>query len=221
MSVDHKELVKGGYDTIALPYQKWAENQPTPRERYTTSVLKSLPPGPRILELGCASGVPITRMLLDNGAQVVANDISTKQLELARERCPEATATFVPGDMSALQFEPESFDGVVSFFAIFHLPRAEQKGMLIKIHTWLKDGKQFAFNLATKDAAEIRNKFFETDMFWSSFSVDDSKAMIREAGFEIIEAEVLEAGDGNLDESDPDHGITFLWVLAKKGGADK
>jgi len=210
-----KEIVEQAYDHIAEWYLHWVEGQRSPRERYTNKVLENAPPSPCVLELGCGPGVPITRMLLDRGAQVVANDISTKQISMAKVRCPQAK--FVSGDMAALSFEPASFDGVISFFTIFHLPRAEQKGMLSKIYSWLKPGGMFVFNLATVDEEEIHGEFLGHGMFWSSYGVEDSKAMVRDVGLEVVEAEVLEAGDGQLEESDPDYGVKFMWVAARKG----
>ncbi|KAK4147454.1 S-adenosyl-L-methionine-dependent methyltransferase [Dichotomopilus funicola] len=136
------------------------------------------PQKPRILELGCGSGIPTTRMLLDRGAHVVANDIAAKQLEMARVHCPEAS--FIEEDMALLDFRPGGFDGVVCFFTIFHLPRAEQKEMFFKIHAWLKPGG------------------------------------FRGAGFEVLESETLAAGNGELGESDPDYGVKFRWVAARK-----
>jgi ubiquinone/menaquinone biosynthesis C-methylase UbiE len=215
MSDSPKQIVEQAYDYVAEWYLRWVEDQRSPRERYTNKVLENAPASPHILELGCGSGIPITRMLLNRGAQVVANDISTKQLEIARVRCPQAT--LIPGDMAALSFEPESFDGVISFYAIFHLPRAEQKGMLSSICSWLKPGGMFVCNLSTVDEEAIHGEFLGHGMFWSSYGVEDSKAMVRDAGFELIEAEVLEAGDGQLEESDPDYGVKFLWLVARKG----
>lgn len=211
-----KEIVEQAYDQIAGWYLQWVEGQRSPRERYTERVLERAPLKPSILELGCGAGVPITRMLLDRGAKVVANDISSRQISMAKVRCPHAEAKFMPGDMTVLSFEPASFDGAVSFYAIFHLPRAEQKGMLAKIHGWLRPGALFAFNLATMDEEEIHGEFLGHGMFWSSFAVEDSKAMVKDVGFELVEAEVLEAGDGALDESDPDYGVKFLWIVARK-----
>jgi len=216
--MSEKEIVEETYDQIADWYLDWVREQRSPRELYTHKVLDRAPcsqsQSPDILELGCGPGVPITRLLLDRGAHVVANDISTKQLNMAKGFCPEAS--FVSGDMSALSFEPSSFDGAVSFFTMFHLPRAEQKEMLSKIHTWLRPGAVFAFNLATVDEEEIYGEFLGRGMFWSSYDVEDSKAMVRDVGFEAIEAEVLEAGDGQLDEDDPDYGAKFLWIAARK-----
>jgi 2-polyprenyl-3-methyl-5-hydroxy-6-metoxy-1,4-benzoquinol methylase len=215
MSNTPKQIVEQGYDHVAEGYLRWVQNQQSPRERYTDKVLENAPASPHILELGCGSGLPITRMLLDRGAQVVANDISTKQVEMARVQCPEAT--LIPGDMTALSFKPESFDGVISFYAIFHLPRAEQKAMLSNICSWLKPGGMFVCNFATKDAEVIQAEFLGHGMFWSSYGVEDSKAMVKDVGFELIESEVLEAGDGKLEETDPDYGVKFLWLTARKG----
>ncbi|KAK8074310.1 S-adenosyl-L-methionine-dependent methyltransferase [Apiospora phragmitis] len=217
-----QKTVEQAYDNIAGWYLAWVEGQRSPRERYTDKVLQNATANapsadtspPRILELGAGAGVPITRMLLDRGAQVVANDISAKQLELAAARCPEAT--LVPGDMATLDFEAASFDGAVAFYSVFHLPRQEQRTMLAKIHAWLRPGAMLAFNLATMDEEEIHGEFMGYGMFWSSYAVADSVAMVKEAGFEAVEAEELEAGDGKLGESDADFGVKFLWITAKK-----
>ncbi|KAK7946069.1 uncharacterized protein PG986_010390 [Apiospora aurea] len=217
-----QKTVEQAYDSIADWYLAWVEGQLSPRESYTDKVLQnaatSASPSPstppRILELGAGAGVPITRMLLDRGAQVVANDISAAQLKLAAPRCPEAT--LVPGDMLALDFESASFDGVVGFYSIFHLPRKEQRTMLAKIHAWLKPGAMLAFNLATMDEEEIHGEFMGHGMFWSSYAVADSLQMVKDVGFQSVEAEELEAGDGKLEESDPDFGVKFLWITARK-----
>jgi ubiquinone/menaquinone biosynthesis C-methylase UbiE len=56
-------------------------------------------------------------------------DISARQVELARRNAP--AATFIHGDMAAQTFPESSFDAVVAFFSIFHLPR-EDHGTLFE-----------------------------------------------------------------------------------------
>jgi hypothetical protein len=56
-------------------------------------------------------------------------------------------------------------------------------------------------------------------MFWSSFAAEDSKEMVRDVGFHLVEDEEVEAGDGKLEEGDADYGVKFLWLAAKKGEA--
>ncbi|KAL5358592.1 aquaporin-like protein [Aspergillus floccosus] len=206
-----EDIVEYAYDNITEWYLQWVESQKSPRQRYTKLLLDKLQPYPSILELGCGPGVPIVKMLLEQGAQVVANDISTKQIEMARARCPGAK--LVAGDMTTLTFEPASFDGVVSFYTLFHLPRTKLKAMLIKIHDWLKPGGIFVLNLATIDEEEIHGEFLGYGMFWSSYGVDESREILSEIGFDVLQAEVLHAGDGKLEEGDPDFDAEFMWVM--------
>ena len=207
-------IVEYAYDNITEWYLKWVESQKSPRERYTRKLLEGLPPSPSVLELGCGPGVPVLQLLLDGGARVVANDLSTKQVEMARARFP--AAELVAGDMTALAFGPGRFDGVVSFYTLFHLPRAKLRAMLARIHGWLRPGGLFACNLATVDEEEIHGEFLGYGMFWSSYDVDANRALLADAGFDLVQVEVLQAGDGKLAEDDPDFDAEFMWVMARK-----
>jgi ubiquinone/menaquinone biosynthesis C-methylase UbiE len=216
MSDTPEGIVEYAYDHISEWYLQWVESQKSPREKYIKELLKKLPPSPSILELGCGPGIPILRFLLDQGAQVVANDISTKQIEMAKAHCPEPEVNLVAGDMTALTFEPESFHGAVSFYTLFHLPRSKLEAMLTKIHTWLKPGGIFVLNFATVNEEEIYGEFLGCGMFWSSYGVNRSQALLKEIGFDLLQVELLQAGDGKLEEDDPDFNAEFMWVMAQK-----
>lgn len=215
MTDEPKQVVREAYDNIAPWYLNWVTSQFSPRTRYTSQLLALAPSSPpHVLELGCGPGVPVTRMLLDAGATVVANDISTAQLTLASEHCPEAT--FLPGDMTKITFPDHSFDGVTCFFTIFHLPRSEQRDMLRKVYGWLKPGGVFVCNFATFDEEEIFGEFMGYGTFWSSYGVEGSKSILREVGFEIVDVETLAGSDGMLGEDEPDFGVKFMWICARK-----
>ncbi|EFQ35399.1 methyltransferase domain-containing protein [Colletotrichum graminicola M1.001] len=216
MSDPPEGIVQYAYDNITEWYLQWVKDNKSPRERYTKSLLEKLEasPSPSILDLGCGPGVPVLELLLKHGAQVVANDISAKQCKVAKANFPDATV--LPGDMMALSFEAGIFDGIVSFYTLFHLPRAKLKAMLAKIHGWLKPGGVFALNLATFDEEEIHGEFFGYGMFWSSYDLDGNQELLREVGFDLLQVEVFEAGEGALEENDPDFGAEFMWVMARK-----
>lgn len=207
-----KKTVQDGYDKMALKYADWAESSQSTRTRYVDTLLKRLPPNATVLELGCGAGVPVLEMLLKSGANVLANDLSNAMVDLAKSRFPQAT--FFPGDMTVLDLEASSLNAVAAFFSVMHLPREEQPSMLSKIHGWLKDGGLLVFNLGSVDSAEIKGDFHGVDMYWSSYDVEGSKGMVEAAGLKILNAEVLDGGDGN--PSDPDYGTKFLWILAQK-----
>ena len=50
-------------------------------------------------------------------------DISPRQIALARVNVPGAE--FIEGDAASLDFGEDSFDAVVSFYMLEHIPRAE------------------------------------------------------------------------------------------------
>jgi len=84
--------------------------------------------------------VPCTQILAKHAASLVAVDISATQLELARENVEVKEGVgkveFVRSDMHALSFPPGTFDAVVGFYSIIHLPREEQVVLMERISGW-------------------------------------------------------------------------------------
>src|SRR5215213_4990891 len=112
-----------------------------------------LPPEAGVLDLGCGAGVPVTRWLIDRGFTVTGVDVSDRQLELARTNVPDCT--FLKADMTELDFAPETFDAVVAFHSIIHVPRTEHPTLLAGIYRWLKPKGIF---LATMTVTDYQGK---------------------------------------------------------------
>jgi hypothetical protein len=91
--------------------------------------------------------------------------------------------------------------------------------MFAKVHSWLKPGGLFAFNLGTIDEEEIYGELLGYGMFWSSYDVDQNQELLKEIGFDLLQIEVLQAGNGKLEEDDPDFDAEFMWVMAQKKDA--
>ena len=72
-------------------------------------------------------------------------DISGAQIALARKNVPGAT--FVHGDMSKLDFPASSFDAIVSFYTIEHLPRERHAERFGRFASWLRPGGRLLFTL--------------------------------------------------------------------------
>jgi cyclopropane fatty-acyl-phospholipid synthase-like methyltransferase len=135
--------------------------------------------------------------------------VSARQLELARTNVPEGT--FLKADMSEVDFGPETFDGVVAFHSIIHVPRTEHPALLEGIHSWLRPGGVFLATMTVTDY-EGKDENWEgwgAPMVWSHYDREANVAMLREAGFEIRYAEPR-TGKGTGDTE------TWLWVLARK-----
>jgi SAM-dependent methyltransferase len=138
-------------------------------------------------------------------------DVSARQLELASRHVP--AAKFVKADMTSLDFEPASFDAVVAFHSIIHVPRAEHAGLLAEIPRWLRPGGAFLATWAF-DAWEGEDEDWEgwgAPMRWSHYDGETSLALLRGSGLEIERADTRTTSGPGGDES-------WLWVLARKGG---
>jgi SAM-dependent methyltransferase len=167
-----------------------------------------------VLELGCGHGLPVTQKLLSHpNFSVIANDLSSAQLALARTNLqpdPPSRLTLLEGDMLALDFPPASLDAVIAMYSIIHLPRAEQVEMLGKIVTWLKPGGWVLANFAAVEleGREVQNWLKEEKgwMFWSSWGSEGTLEKVREVGLEVVVQETVE------DVVD----VAFLWILARK-----
>jgi ubiquinone/menaquinone biosynthesis C-methylase UbiE len=81
--------------------------------------LSCLPPGARVIDLGCGSGT-FTYLLKQRGYAATGLDISPKLLELARRKYPDLQ--FDEGDVEALPYEEASVDGVLLSGIVHHLP---------------------------------------------------------------------------------------------------
>jgi ubiquinone/menaquinone biosynthesis C-methylase UbiE len=95
--------------------------------------------GQRVLEIGCGLGTD-TMNFARAGARVTAVDLSSRSLELARQRASvfglEDRVTFVEADAERLsQFvEPAEYDLVYSFGVIHHTPHPERVLQQIRRH---------------------------------------------------------------------------------------
>jgi SAM-dependent methyltransferase len=141
-----RELVRRGYDAISLTYRSDDGDAATmPAEdvsRYAGwigELARLIPAGARVLDLGCGAGIPATRELTAHGLQVLGVDFSAVQLRRARRLVP--AASLVQTDMTALRLRPASLDAVVSFYALIHVPLADQQALFPRIRRWLRPGR--------------------------------------------------------------------------------
>jgi SAM-dependent methyltransferase len=201
------EIVRSGYERMAARYL--AGHRPGgARGRHVDRLLTLLPDGSDVLELGCGAGEPVTRRLAERH-RVTAVDISGEQLRMAAVRAPEAT--LVHGSMVDISFEPGSFDAVAAFYAVTHVPRHHHADLLLRIARWLRAGGVLLLSMgADDDPGTIEDDWLGVPMYFSHFDAATNQALVQRAGFELVEAEVVE-------ELGPVGGSErFLWVVARR-----
>ncbi|MBA3825325.1 MAG: class I SAM-dependent methyltransferase [Ktedonobacterales bacterium] len=201
-------LVRQGYDVVAQRYLAWAKPSPT-RARYLELLRQLLPAQGRILEIGCGAGVPVARDLAAE-AEVVGVDISATQIALARQAVHQAT--FIAADITQMDFPPATFDAVVSFYAILHIPRALHAELFTSVARWLRPGGVFVASLGAQDSPDmVEADWLGVPMFFSHFDAATTIALLRQAGLHLTHAEVVAEDEDGV-------AVPFLWVLAQHGG---
>jgi SAM-dependent methyltransferase len=203
-----KRVVETGYDRVAERYLSTKDAEDPTTLAALEGLAHELPPGAAVLDLGCGAGVPVTGWLARRFA-VTGVDISARQLELARRQVPDAT--FLKADMTDLSFAPETFDAVVAFHSIIHVPRTEHPALLEKIHRWLRPGGSFLATWALDEweGTESDWEGWGAPMRWSHYDGETSLRLLLDAGFAIEHAEARATRGTRGDES-------WLWVLARK-----
>ncbi|HMF21744.1 MAG TPA: class I SAM-dependent methyltransferase [Pseudolabrys sp.] len=100
--------------------------------------LSGLPPGARVVDLGCGSGV-FTELLRRRGYQSVGLDISPKLVALGRRKHPGLE--LIEGDAENLPFKSASLDGVLLSGLIHHFP--DPRRLAREVGRVLKNGGRF------------------------------------------------------------------------------
>ena len=204
---DYCQLVRRGYDACAASYDAARRADAEPALSWITCRLE---PGARVLDLGCGAGVPVTRQLAQ-AYRVLGVDLSPEMIARARAHVP--MASFVCADAMDLDLEAESLDAVVSFYAVFHIPRERHRELFERIYGWLAPGGSFLATLAQRDEpAYTEEDFFGVTMYWSNYGLSRYLAMLRSTGFEIAHTGELGHGYGAEHETPAEHHPVVLAV---------
>src|SRR5262249_6767495 len=133
-------------------------------------------------------------------------DLSPKHVALAKSNVP--SASYREGDLLHAVLPEESFDGIVSFYAIFHIPRSEHGDLFIRMNRLLKPSGLLLATLGASDSVYGEEPDWAgAPMAWSSYDAGTYRRLLAAARFDIIES----AFEGQL--GDAEH---HFWILARK-----
>jgi len=163
--------------------------------------------GDKILDLGCGNGRAV-KYLVDRGFQGAGVDVSDKMLELARRHIPKGI--FYKQDFVKIKFKPNSFNAVISFFALNHIPKSQFK-KVIKICRKIMKNNGFLLLGMVKGKDE---GFFEgfygknLSLYGAGYSKKEIVNILDGNGYSIIKAETGRFKGKHFEEDD-------IYILAK------
>ena len=203
-TTDPKKMVKSAYDKIGSNYQatRRVDSQDVLNLHRLTDRLKN---GASILDAGCGSGYPVSQILARN-FQVTGVDFSTKQTK--RARAGLSNASFVCADIANLPFQESTFNAIVSFYAMIHIPREEHQQLIMNFHRILKPKGLGLLCMGAGDLPPETAEYLGTKMFWSHYDKKTYLEILERSRFAVLWSDII------VDPTDSK--AAHLFVLAER-----
>ena len=209
MNKNMRELVKEGYEKSHYDASTFRKDGKLAKieHHFLSKLVRLLPEGEKVLDLGCGPAAPIDAYLVNKGFDVTGVDFCQRLLALARKDVPQGE--FVEGDFCKVEFDEESFDAAISLYAIFHIPRKEHEDLFLRMRRFLKPHGLILVTLGTSgnEYGEEKDWCGAPTMVWSTYVPDRYREIITNVGFTILESGF---------EGEPTDDEYHFWLLAQK-----
>jgi SAM-dependent methyltransferase len=145
-------------------------------------LLDPVPPGARVLDLGCGAGEPIGALIASKGLRLTGFDSAGEMLAIARGRLPQAH--WIEGDMRDLALT-ERFHAIVGWDSVFHLRPDEQRALLPKLAAHLVPGGGLLLTVGPREGEPIGSVAGEA-VYHASLSPQEYSRRLSDCGMEIV-----------------------------------
>ncbi|MFC4853628.1 class I SAM-dependent DNA methyltransferase [Actinophytocola glycyrrhizae] len=144
----------------------------------------------RVLDLGCGSGLPTCRQLVDAGVEVVGVDESAAMLALAEEHAPGGR--YLHRDLRDIADLGE-FDAAVAFFSLLMLPKGDIPPLLAQLRSQLRGPKLLQISMVLGDFDQFPIIFMGEPIAVTAYPPDDLAHVVERAGFECLDLREVKA----------------------------
>ncbi len=179
---DPKQIVRDGYDAVSHAYRADDGESPYPYDAFLAELTPLLAAGDPVLDLGCGCGVPVARELARDHA-VTGVDLSPVQIERARRLVPGAE--FHCADMATVELPADHFAGIISCYALIHVPVEEHRDIYGRIRRWLRPGGHALLIVGAQEWTGVE-EYLGAPMHWSHTDTATNLRWIAEAGLEVV-----------------------------------
>jgi predicted TPR repeat methyltransferase len=155
-----------------------------------TRFIEWVAPGASILDLGCGSGAPVARNLVQHGFRVTGVDTSPSLVSLCRSRMPEQE--WIVSDMRTVALG-RRFDGILAWDSFFFLRHEDQRHMFDVFARHAATPCILMFN-AGPAHGEAMGEYRGEPLYHASLDGTEYRTLLARAGFEVI-AHVVQAPD--------------------------
>ena len=150
---------------------------------YLDALLTRLSPnGRNVLDVGCGTGEPIARYLVDNGCRITGVDGASAMIELCVSRFPGME--WIAADMRTLALGGR-FDAIVAWDSFFHLRCEEQRAMFQVFADHIAPRGLLLFTSGPAHGEAIGEIYGER-LYHASLSADEYRERLDANGFDVL-----------------------------------
>lgn len=169
------------YDQIASWWHKQHLDSDYGVEQLKRTLAFAPSSGGKALDVGCGAGGRLITLLQDKCFSVLGIDVSSKMLELAKEQHPKAR--FIHQDIVSWESD-ETFDVIIAWDSLFHLPFHQHEPVITKICQHLRDEGVLMYTFG--DAyGEHTDRWHEDTFYYSSIGINENITLLMRNGLTI------------------------------------
>jgi cyclopropane fatty-acyl-phospholipid synthase-like methyltransferase len=138
-------------------------------------------PGGTILDIGCGTGEPIARYLIERGHDVTGVDSSPAMIDLCRARFRDME--WLVSDMRTISLG-RRFDGILAWDSFFHLGTDDQRGMFSRFASHARPGAPLMFTSGPAEGEAV-GSYRNEPLYHASLGPAEYKELLSRNGFEV------------------------------------
>ena len=155
--------------------------------------LALLPERGTVLDIGCGSGEPIDRYIIERGFQLTGIDSSRSLVDICRARFPGNF--WAQADMRTLALK-RSFDGLLAWDSFFHLRPTDQRMMFDVFAAHASPSSALMFTSGPA-AGEVVGSYRGEPLYHGSLAPEEYRSLLTRSGFSLVENIIEDASCGH------------------------
>ncbi|MEL7117343.1 MAG: methyltransferase domain-containing protein [Pseudomonadota bacterium] len=175
------EQILATYDAVADTFAK-ERNKSLFERPWLDRFLAHVRPPRRVLDIGCGTGQPIARYLVDRRADVTGVDGAAAMIAHFAKNVPTARA--VHADMRQMALGAR-FDGLLAWNSFFHLSQSDQRAMFGVFQAHAAPGAVLMFT-SGHHAGEVTGQAGGQPVYHASLDPDEYRSLLAAHGFSVL-----------------------------------